>query len=405
MLKYSTVGVTELRAVLTAISVVLVPSAARAQPVPPLPGNPPVLWRNPSSIVTRDLFWGMCDETRAPQGPFTFVEEDTSGTQPKVVVTDRSGNTWDVKFGDEVHSEIAANRLVWALGYLGEELYFVREGHISAAKNLTRAAEHIGPDGWFEQARFRRRIPTMQRTDEEWTFKQNPFVGTREMSGLRILMTMIANWDIRGPRNNKVLQVTAPDGSTERWFIVSDLGGTFGRMGGLLSGHSKWNLKDFQSEGFIEKTADGQIHLDYDGWDSGIDRVPIDHARWFVSLAEQLTPQQMRRAFEAAGATQEEVEGFATRLLGKIALLKAALTSEPNGTGGRRPEARGRGSTGPNPGLHILQSAVCDLRCRPPSPEIHRSMKDISTPTRTGTALPSRRPGSKRQRLTALIAS
>ena len=145
---------------------------------------------------------------------------------------------------------------------------------------------------------------------------------------MRILMTMIANWDIRGARNNKVLQVTAPDGSTERWFIVSDLGGTFGRMGGLLRGHSKWNLKDFQSEGFIEKTADGQIHLDYDGWDSGIDRVPIDHARWFVSLAEQLTPQQMRRAFEAAGATQEEVEGFATRLRAKIAELKAALTSE-----------------------------------------------------------------------------
>ena len=183
----------------------------------------------------------------------------------------------------------------------------------SEPKNLTRAVEHIGPDGRFEHARFRRRIPTMQRTEEEWTFKQNPFVGSR---------------DIRGARNNKVLQVTAPDGSTERWFIVSDLGGTFGRMGGLLSGHSKWNLKDFESEGFIEKTADGQIHLDYDGWDSGIDRVPFDHARWFVSLAEQLTPQQMRRAFEAAGATQEEVEGFATRLRAKIAELKAALTSE-----------------------------------------------------------------------------
>lgn len=286
---------------------------------------PGALWQDPGPVATRDLFWGIGDAERAPKGPFIFVEEDTSGSQPKIVVTDSRGTTWDVKLGEEVHAEIAANRLVWAFGYFVEETYFVPSGKLDKWPALKRGAEHLDASGGFTNARFRRRDPAAIRTREEWKFDQNPFLGRQELSGLRLLMTMINNWDVRGATNNKVLEVTTPEGRRERRFIVGDLGATFGRMGGPISNHSKWRLDHFLKEGFIEQVKDGVIHLDYDGWDSDMDRVPIEHARWFASLASQLTPDQIRKVFEAAGAKPEEVEGYSKKIAEKIAQLQVVV--------------------------------------------------------------------------------
>jgi hypothetical protein len=288
--------------------------------------SPAVLWRDPGGIGARDVFWGAGSAAAAPRGPFTFVEEDLSGANPKVAVRDPEGREWDVKFGEEIHAEVAANRLVWALGYFVEPQYYVPSGTIRGAKNLARAAQHIGADGRFRGARFRFSDPSVPRTEEEWTLSRNPFVGTRELSGLCVLMTMLNNWDIQGPRNNKVLRASGPRGRSERRFLVSDLGATFGRMGGgPISNKSKWNLDHFREQKFIDKVDGTSLHLAYDGYDPDIERVPIAHARWFAGLAAQLRPAQVRRAFEAAGASPSEIDGFSTKLMEKIRELRTAV--------------------------------------------------------------------------------
>lgn len=298
------------------------------RPAAPADANAPaVLWRDPGAIGSRDLFWGAGSAATAPRGPFTFIEEDLAGHNPKVSVRDADGRLWDVKFGEEIHSEVAANRIVWALGYFVEQQYYVPSGTIRGAKPLARAAEHIGADGRFRGARFRFRDPALPRTEEEWTLARNPFVGTREMSGLHVLMTLLNNWDIQGPRNNKVLRAVGPRGGAERRFLVSDLGATFGRMGGgLVSNRSKWNLAHFREEKFIDNVENGSVRLAYDGWDRDIDRVPIAHARWFAGLAGQLRPAQLRRAFEAAGAKPEEIEGYTAKVMEKIRALRNAVS-------------------------------------------------------------------------------
>jgi hypothetical protein len=287
-----------------------------------------LMWRDPGALSERDLFWGSGAPDRVPQPPYRFKEEDTSGTQPKLLVTDARGDFWDVKFGVESRSEIAANRIVWAFGYLVEEAYFVAEGEIPGAPKLDRADEYVDANGRFTAARFKRRNPAMERTDDEWSFAQNPFVGTKDLSGLTIVMNLINNWDIEGPRNNAILRATRPDGSFEYWYIVSDLGGTFGRMGGRLSKHSKWNLSDFLVEPFIESIGDSRLDLHYDGMDPSLDDVPVEHARWFANLASGLSNAQLRRAFEAAGASPAEIEGFSGKMAAKISeLSKAVATS------------------------------------------------------------------------------
>ena len=294
--------------------------ATLAPQVTPRPsGRTPVLWTDPGPIAARDLTWGNGSAERAPKPPFAFVEEDTDGTQPKVIVRDAAGREWTAKFGEEVHSGIAANRLVWALGYVTDEMYFVERGTISGVTALKQAAGALGPDGTFTNASFRLRDARAERAEERWTFDNNPFAGSPQLSGLAILMTMLGNWDIQGTRNNRILTIGAED-----HYFVSDLGATFGKMGAFPMPRSKWNLEDFQKEEFIEKVEDGQVDLDYEGY-GGINTVPLEHARWFAGLASQLTDAQIRAAFEAAGATEAEVQGFSARIRARIAELQQAV--------------------------------------------------------------------------------
>lgn len=287
------------------------------------------LWEDPGPVGARDLQWGAGAPDRAPKPPFTFVEDSGGGTQPKIVVTDGAGHRWDVKFGEEVHAEIAASRLVWALGYYVDELYFVREGVIGGFDGGGRASDHLDASGAFRDARFERRQEHHRAVDGGWSFAANPFINTRELSGLKILMTLIGNWDIEGPRNNRLVDVRAPGTEPHRRYFVGDLGAAFGHMGTRLTKRSKWRLQDYQQDGFIDEVDGEQLELDFDGMDADIDSVPLDHARWFSGLLDQLTPAQVRQAFQAAGATPGEVEGFSQVVLTRIATLRDALANAP----------------------------------------------------------------------------
>ena len=283
------------------------------------------LWEDPRPVAARDLRWGPGSPERAPRPPFTFVEEPSSGTQPKVVVTDAAGVTWDVKFGPEAHAEVAASRIVWALGYFVDEVYFVAGGVIGGVEDLGRAGEAVSPAGAFTAARFERRQQHVERLDRSWSFDANPFAGSKELSGLKILMTLVGNWDVEGGRNNRIVEVMHPGEEAHRRYMVSDLGAAFGRMGRRLTNHSKWELEHYREEGFIDEVHDDRVEFDYDGLESNMDSVPLEHARWFAELASGLTPAQVRQAFEAAGATESEVEGFAAAVLARLAALRQAV--------------------------------------------------------------------------------
>src|SRR5262249_33570772 len=58
-----------------------------------------VLWRDPIDPSAFDFQYGIGGESRQPQPPFQFVEEDLTGTSKKVNVTDARGASWNVKWG------------------------------------------------------------------------------------------------------------------------------------------------------------------------------------------------------------------------------------------------------------------------------------------------------------------
>src|SRR4029079_1520754 len=128
-----------------------------------------------------------------------FVEEHFDGSQPCVSVRDARRRTWRVKWGSEVQCETLATRLAWAAGYFVETTYFVREGRIDGAANLQRAGQCVDAAGAFRDARFELdEHGVVKHFDEHgWAWNDNPFVGTRELNGLKVVMMWVSNWDAK----------------------------------------------------------------------------------------------------------------------------------------------------------------------------------------------------------------
>lgn len=287
----------------------------------------PVLWHDPGAVSRLDLFHGATSEARAPKPPFTFIKEDNSGTKPKIQLRDSNGMTWSVKFdrrsgrGREIPAEIAASRIAWALGYFVEESYLVRDGAIAGVNHLQRGKRVLDERGHFTLARFEPRPDDVKRLDIRWTVADNPFAGSQELSGLVILAALLNDWDFRAGNTTALRAKTAAGDETQ--YLVSDWGTAFGRMSPR---RSRWDLDDYreQVQFFTVRGDEVELNLHADDRPQP-SRVPREHARWFVRRASELTVAQLRRAFEAGGATSQEQHGFATAVKQRIDALRHAI--------------------------------------------------------------------------------
>ena len=266
-----------------------------------LPKGTQILWREPADIARRDLLLGPGGEQMKPDlSRITFVKEEKGGYSKKYRVKDGKGRTWVAKLGKEAQSETAAVRLVWAVGYVTEINYLV--------PRLT-----IEGKGTFENVRLEARPDNVDRFDE-WTWTANPFAGKRELQGLKVLMALMENWDLKDS-NNRVLVVRRGN-ATELHYIVSDLGTTFGKTGGQKSPiafiksikGSRNEPDDFVNDQFIDEVQGDTVRLDYDGKNSDLMRnISIADARWIGGLLARLSDRQIEDAFRAANYTAAEV--------------------------------------------------------------------------------------------------
>jgi hypothetical protein len=304
------------------------------------PAASPVLWRDPGVIAARDLRYGPGSAELAPVPPFTFVSEDKSGASPKFSVKDGKGVEWKVKLGEEAQSETFVVRLVWAMGYFSEEAYYFDRVQVSGLPRLSRGRGFI-EGALVRGARFEPRREGFKR-GAEWDWEENPFAGSRELNGLKVMMVLLNNYDIR-TSNNRILHVTH-NGRHEAQYFVTDLGATLGKVGGLGGKRTKNNLKDFASSQFILGTeADGTVKFafstrpenlgvftavfnpSYHGSqvkkEKVMKRIPIDHARWIGTLLSHLSDEQLRDAFDAAGYSKEAREEYIRVLRQRIGQL------------------------------------------------------------------------------------
>jgi hypothetical protein len=271
-----------------------------------------------------------------PVPPFKFLKEDKSGESPKVEIKDARGVKWVVKLGEESQSETVSTRLVWAAGYFAEEAYYFKRARIRGLPKLSRGREFVHARGVVRGARFEPRRNGVIRGDK-WGWDKNPFADTAELDGLKVIMILLNNFDARA-ENNGILYMRNGR-SVEARYTVTDLGATLGKADGLGGTRTKNNLSDFLSTRFVMGVEDGAVKFDYDTRPTGLGTltvlyppyylgqvkkeksmrgIPVEHARWIGSYLAQLTDEQLRDAFRAAGYDGETMNGYVTSLRQRI---------------------------------------------------------------------------------------
>jgi hypothetical protein len=299
------------------------------------PGNhPAVLWREPVDIASRNLFYGPGGEAHAPQGTFTFKQEDTAGSSPKFDVTDQGGVTWRVKMGPEARPETVASRLVWAVGYFANEDYFMPTLHVDAMQHLSRGENLVKSNNNVANVRLKRHLKDEKKIGS-WSWAKNPFTDTREWYGLRVLMAVLNNWDLKDANNSVYLTHGEP---IEERYVVSDLGDSFGPTGLNLA--LKGNPKAYYSSKLINKTSPELVNFNIPSGPPAIyflnvpemarrfglvwlgKHIPRKDARWMGDLLARLSEKQIQDAFRAGGYSPQEVEELSKTLERRITELE-----------------------------------------------------------------------------------
>jgi len=262
-----------------------------------------MLWQEPTDIKTRDLFYGIGGPEHQPKGGLTFVEEKMNGVNPKFDARDEEGTLWGVKFGIEAQPETAATRLIWAVGYFTNEDYYIAE---LPAKGLPMSrGQDLISHGKIEKARLKRHNKGEHKIGY-WSWDKNPFAGTKELDGLKIMMELICNTDLKSDH-----RVVYDVHGTEQRYMITDVGASFGKAGKTF-GRTKGKLSDYQELPLIRNAGPEYVDFWY------FKHIPREHAKWIGGYLAQLSDAQISDAFRAAGFTQEEIGGFTAKVRDKI---------------------------------------------------------------------------------------
>jgi hypothetical protein len=291
-----------------------------------------VLWRNPADISSRNLFYGPGGRAHEPRGKFVFVKEDLDGTNPKFVVKDEDGVKWKVKLGNEARPETVASRIAWGVGFYANEDYYLRDLRVAdMPARLHRGQNLVSRDGLMHDVRLKREDEKKTGT---WQWRDSPFNGSRELNGLRVLMALINNWDLKD-ENNAIYKV-----GSENIYLVSDLGASFGSSSRTWpKDKSKGDFSSYQKSNFLGKTTTTSVSFHTPARSSFVyivnpkeyferihmegigHNIPREDARWMGRLLAKLSPAQIRDAFRAAGYGHKEIEAFSAIVESRILTL------------------------------------------------------------------------------------
>lgn len=297
------------------------------------------LWREPTADDLSDLRYGPGGKDRVPAPPFAFVEEHLAGSQPCVAVRDARGRRWRVKWGHEAKPESFAVRLAHALGYFVEVTHYVPHGSVEGVSSLTRARDCVAEDGTFVDARFELedRSVRMLFDEHSWAWDDNPFVGTPQLSGLKVVVMLLSNWDTKDRRdvsrgsNTAIFECGSARRDREARYLITDWGGAMGKWGSNIVSRDRWDVDGFEAQtvNFVTGVRDGFVCFAYQGQrtDEIARGITVDDAAWFYRFARRLSVEALRAGLLACGATDDEGGRFARALHDRITQVGEAASA------------------------------------------------------------------------------
>jgi hypothetical protein len=271
------------------------------------------LWQQPESIAKRDLFHGPGGSALLPDTstPFTFIQEDQTGYSPGFDVRGPDGMEWSVKMGPEAQSEVAASRILWALGYHQPPTYYVVGWQMTG--------ERQGPQ---PAARFRPKL-TDRKVVGEWDWYQNEFLHTQPFKGLIVANVLLNNWDWK-TSNNKIYEING-----RHFYMVQDVGASLGKTAypriliwlptRRLGQGSRNNLEDFEEQGFIKGVVGERVEFVYRGIHPALlDLLTPSDVVWTAERMATVSDAQWDDIFRAAGYHADERRRYIAKIKSKI---------------------------------------------------------------------------------------
>ena len=291
-------------ATLSSVSVMALSAGAAFRAAP---ASPPMtsLWVKPVDLASRNLFYGPGGSRLVPRPDVVYrcKDLDTSGYSGGYDVEDPNGRTWDVKVGDEAQSETVVSRILWAIGYHQPVTYYVPSWRMTG-----------GPTETPEPGRFR--LESDHKTEGEWSWQKNPFVGTRPYRGLVVANWLLNNWDLAASQN-RIYRIKDASGRGAQRFVVQDLGAALGKGRWPLG--SRNVLEDFEAQGFVEGVENGRVKFEYDSRHRGLlKEITPEDVAWTCRLMARLTDRQLHDAFRAADYPRDARDRFIRKIRQKI---------------------------------------------------------------------------------------
>lgn len=279
------------------------------------------VWREPAVPI------GSADLAKNPSGPDAFAATDvvpcrfqlksSEGRSPKFQCVRAGGEILKVKYGrnnPETFGEVAATRLVSALGFGADRMYVVAGVRCYGCPvfpypkvgvfDALRAGRERPVD--FEMAVIERRLPGLE-LEGGWSFAELAAIDEgaggsteAEVDALRLLAVFLADWDGK-PENQRVLCAeTSPAGRCDEPFAyLQDLGQTFGPKSIDIDGWSKTPV-------WSDAAACAVSMKDMPWQGSTFEDTTISEGgRAFLArLLRQLTADQVRSLFAGARFTE-----------------------------------------------------------------------------------------------------
>ena len=213
-----------------------------------------------------------------------------------------------MKLPSEATTEVVASRIHWALGYHQPPVYLMREWHAKGA---------VAPNPQLP-ARFREKKPDFHgiESGSTWSYKDNPFVGTREWAGLLVLQAIIANPDLKDS-NNTIYTLKEPAEGAKQWYVIRDLGYSFGSA---AFNSPRADVDAFERAPFIRDVVDGRVRFHFGGqYGSRLKNTTVADVHWICERLSRLTDRQWRDAFRAGAYESSIADRYIARLKAKTA--------------------------------------------------------------------------------------
>jgi hypothetical protein len=289
-----------------------------------------------------------------------FVKDKVGGLTPKFHCELPSGEVVKVKYGTanaEIHAEVAATRLLAALGFGADRMYVVRKVRCAGCPALPfpalkcLAETHLEsvcfPGGLdyekvveFDPVVIERRLDGRvieARDDQGWAWFELDRVSAArggssraEIDALKLMAVLLAHWDNKA-ENQRLVCLPGedrPDGSCARPFaVIQDLGSTFGP--------AKVDLHNWRNTPVWADRSSCRVSMEsmpYEGGTFPEQQISEAGRRLLIGLLEQLSASQLTdlftrsriTAFDAVNVESRRAEAWVAAFQEKVRELKNA---------------------------------------------------------------------------------